>query len=194
MVLDDDPSTGNAAPLDSAKKNKQPIKKVLQFDHLIYFVYNNHCYQVLEKRPEVRLLEYCDVPGITLCPQLVFAQKAIASSAKRVKLEHPSCEFGRYYLPDHFFWSILTVFPGHSAPTRHMHEFKGCSEEALSVAEVVAHNPPIDPSRSALQAHIADLEADLRSVDFRLQNFYHQRTVVSGILDDAKSRLLSDFY
>ena len=66
-----------------------------------------------------------------------------------------------------------------------MREYKGCSAEALVVASNIANGTPIKPSRIALQAHIADLKADLRNVDFRLQNFFHQRTVISGILEDA---------
>jgi hypothetical protein len=77
-------------------------------------------------------------------------------------------------------------------PTRQMHEYKGCSEDALATASSVAQTP-IEPSRIALQAHISDLEADLRNVDFRLQNFYHQRTVISGILEDAIARLNTEF-
>jgi len=73
-----------------------------------------------------------------------------------------------------------------------MHEYKGCSEDALATASSVAQTP-IEPSRIALQAHISDLEADLRNIDFRLQNFYHQRTVISGILEDAIARLNTEF-
>lgn len=74
-----------------------------------------------------------------------------------------------------------------------MHEYKGCSEAALATASKVAHGAVIEPSRIALQAHIADLEADLRNVDFRLQNFFHQRTVISGILEDATLRLHTEY-
>ena len=65
----------------------------------------------------------------------------------------------------------------------------GCSAEALSVATSIAQSPPINPSAQSLQAHIADLEADLRNVDFRLQNFYHQRTLIASILSDSKTQL-----
>lgn len=71
----------------------------------------------------------------------------------------------------------------------HSHSFKGCSTQALDGAAAIAAGPSIDPSRPALQAHISDLEADLRNVDFRLQNFYHQRSVIAGILEDAVSLL-----
>lgn len=74
-----------------------------------------------------------------------------------------------------------------------MQEYKGCSEEALATASSVAHGTPIEPSRIALQAHISDLEADLRNVDFRLQNFFHQRTVISGILEDAVAQLSTEY-
>jgi hypothetical protein len=74
-----------------------------------------------------------------------------------------------------------------------MHEYKGCSAEALATAASVAHGPDVEPSRISLQAHIADLEADLRNVDFRIQNFFHQRTVIHGILEDANARFKSEF-
>jgi hypothetical protein len=74
-----------------------------------------------------------------------------------------------------------------------MHEYKGCSEEALATASTVANGTTIHPSRIALQAHIADLEADLRNVDFRIQNFYHQCTVISRILEDATLRLNTEY-
>ena len=74
-----------------------------------------------------------------------------------------------------------------------MHEYKGCSEAALATASKVAHSAVLEPSHIALQAHIADLEADLRNVDFHLQNFFHQCTVISGILEDATSRLQSKY-
>jgi len=73
-----------------------------------------------------------------------------------------------------------------------MHEYKGCSEDALTTASSVPQTP-IESSHIALQAHISDLEADLRNVDFCLQNFYHQRTVISGILEDAIARLNTEF-
>jgi hypothetical protein len=75
-----------------------------------------------------------------------------------------------------------------------MHEYQGCSDEALAAASKVALGATIEPSRVALQAHIADLEADLRNVDFRLQNFFHQRTVVFGILEDAIARLNTEYH
>lgn len=70
-----------------------------------------------------------------------------------------------------------------------MHEFQGCSDDALLAASAIAHDSNIIPSANTLQAHIADLEADLRNVDFRLQNFYHQRTLIASILFEAKARL-----
>lgn len=169
MVIDEDPSTA-----DSSKKGKAPFKKVTP-----------------EKRPEVKLLEYVDVPGFSICAKYRYLQKLVTPPVKRAKVEHPCSDPGMspFYLCNLFTPNFSTV-PG--APTRQMHEFKGCSAEALSVAESVAAGAPITPSRVALQAHISDLESELRNVDFRLQNFYHQRTVVSGILEDAVKCLSSN--
>lgn len=47
----------------------------------------NWPFQALEKRPEVRLLEYADVPGMTICPLLFYAQEL---AAKRFKKSKPS--------------------------------------------------------------------------------------------------------
>jgi hypothetical protein len=70
-----------------------------------------------------------------------------------------------------------------------MHEYKGCSDEALSVAADLSLGPTINPTASVIHAQIFDLEADLRNVDFRLQNFYHQRTLICSLLAEAKDRL-----
>ena len=75
---------------------------------------------------------------------------------------------------------------GNGAPKR---VIQGRSEVALSTARSLAEGPLFEPSCIALQAHIADLEADLHSVDFRIQNFYHQRTVILSILEGATARL-----
>jgi len=42
-------------------------------------------YQALEKRPEVRLIEYADVPRMTICPLLFYAQELAAKRFKKLK-------------------------------------------------------------------------------------------------------------
>jgi len=75
-----------------------------------------------------------------------------------------------------------------------LYDFKGCTESALAASAEIACSTTLDPpSRAALQAHISDLEADLRNVDFRLQNFYHQRSVISSILEDAVTKLRVEY-
>lgn len=136
----------------------------------------------------MRLLAYHDVPGILIGPEYFSAQKVLASSSKRVKIETPSNDPSEYFL-NLSLHSLVSFISIDGIPTRLMHEFQGCSESALSAAHLIAQQPLLEPSRTALKAHVADLEADLRNVDFRLQNFYHQRCVISGILEDAVARL-----
>ena len=52
-------------------------------------------HQVPEKRPEVRLLEYHEVPGILMDSKYNFVQKVIAASAKRPKLATPRDPHGK---------------------------------------------------------------------------------------------------
>lgn len=142
------------------------------------------------------MLEYLDIPGFVMDSKYNYFQKVIAPATKRPKLEHPTDPQGKLYLlflgfrPLSFSPTYLCQFL--IVPTRQMREYKGCSTEALVMASNIANGTPIEPSRIALQAHIADLEADLRNVDFRLQNFFHQRTVISGILEDAVLRLKTE--
>jgi hypothetical protein len=53
----------------------------------------------------------------------------------------------------------------------------------------IAANPVIDPSSKALQAHIGDLEQDLRNTEFRLQFLYHLRTTTLDLLAAARRQL-----
>jgi hypothetical protein len=46
-----------------------------------------------------------------------------------------------------------------------------------------------NPSSQALQAHFADLEQEVRDIDFRLHFMYRQRLSTLELLNAAKSRL-----
>lgn len=83
----------------------------------------------------------------------------------------------------------FSLAPSHGIPSFDLPEFNGVSQEALDAARSLSRLPSVDPSTSSLQAHIADLEADLRNIDFRLQNFYHQRIALATLLTDAQARL-----
>jgi len=112
-------------------------------------------------------------------------QQFIDSVAKRVKVE-PINTTGNFLF---LFFAYINFFNVSLAPTRQMHFIDGCSEEAFKTAQAIAKGPELEPSRAALIAQIADLEADIRNVDFRLQNFFHQRTVISNIRDGSVARL-----
>jgi len=120
-----------------------------------------------------------------MSPKYFLVQQFINSVAKRVKVE-PVNTTGNFL----FISSLISISSTFSlAPTRQMHSIDGCSEEAFKTAQAIAKGPELEPSRAALIAQIADLEADIRNVDFRLQNFFHQRTVIANIRDSSVARL-----
>jgi hypothetical protein len=50
----------------------------------------------------------------------------------------------------------------------------------------------IVPSSGALSAYIADLERDIRNLDFRLQYLYHHRLATLELLASAKSQVVQN--
>jgi hypothetical protein len=46
-----------------------------------------------------------------------------------------------------------------------------------------------EPSSAALQAHISDLESELRTTEFRLHFLYHQRSSLIILITEAKKQL-----
>ena len=56
-----------------------------------------------------------------------------------------------------------------------------------SIRSIVAN--VIEPSNAALQAHIADLEQELKNQDFRLQYIFNQRSTTSSLLAAAKGQV-----
>ena len=101
MVIDDDPGAGDVAPLDPSKKLKAPAKKVCflfcfkLFFSKIYFVLYH---KVPEKRPEVNLLKYLDIPSFVMESKYNYFQKVIAPATKHPKLEHPTDPQSKLYL------------------------------------------------------------------------------------------------
>jgi len=60
------------------------------------------------------------------------------------------------------------------------------SKDTATAIRTIAQGPVPEPSSDALQAHITELEQDLRNVEFRLQFLYHQRTSTSDLLNTAR--------
>lgn len=90
MSIDDtgtipDPATGSSNAEEASNKAKASSnKKVpLQFQFSTLPRANTIRFKTPEKRPEVRLLEYSQVPGITITPRF---QKFLSS--KKVKTDH----------------------------------------------------------------------------------------------------------
>lgn len=83
------PVTGEAPLPDSPSKGKEPsVKKVRPLHFLLLSSFSlTSLFQTAEKRPEVIMLEYYEVPGMTVDDNFLFAQKLV-SNAKRLKTEH----------------------------------------------------------------------------------------------------------
>jgi hypothetical protein len=63
------------------------------------------------------------------------------------------------------------------------------SQEVLhNISTIVAGSSSENPSSQALDAHIADLEQEVRDLDFRLYFLYRQRLAALELLSTAKSR------
>jgi hypothetical protein len=62
-------------------------------------------------------------------------------------------------------------------------------DQVLHTARDIAQSGSFHPSPASLRAHIAELELELNSVDFRLQYFYLQRTNIASALVDARLHL-----
>lgn len=62
-------------------------------------------------------------------------------------------------------------------------------EVVLKTAQQIASGAALDPSPGGLQVHISDLETELRTTEFRLHFFYHQRANLLNMIAEAKQQL-----
>ena len=152
---------------------------------LYLFFYSS---QFAEKRPEVCFLEYYAIPNITICPQFLRIQK-LASAAKKAKLDHLNADpatAGNYrlYLFCLLFLDLIYFcLLGKDASSTSILP----DNIVQSIRGLVANTT--EPSNAALQAHIADLEQELKNEDFRLQYIFSQRSTTSSLLAAAKGQL-----
>ena len=91
MVLDPEASAPNQVTANSPeavqKAKGSPTKRVCSPIDFCPLFLSQIFVQTPEKRPEVRLLEYYEIPNIIIGPRLFYAQKLIAN-AKRAKTSH----------------------------------------------------------------------------------------------------------
>lgn len=59
-------------------------------------------------------------------------------------------------------------------------------ENVATTVRAIAQGKPIEPSPEALQALIAELESDVRNIEFRLQFLYFERKSALESLANAK--------
>jgi hypothetical protein len=96
---------------DASNKGKETsVKKVFSLSFISFFSCLTFLFQTLEKRPEVILLEYYEVPGITIDDNFLFAQKLV-SNAKRIKTEHLAMANGVFIIQFNYpLCLIILVF------------------------------------------------------------------------------------
>jgi hypothetical protein len=122
--------------------------------------------QVVEKRPEVRFLEYADIPGILKDTRLLKFQK-LASAAKKHKSHH-----------------LATC----SKAVSSLESVEG-SVLSERVLEEIPRLCPGDPSFTVVHAQVADMEQEVRNLEFRLQFLWNQRKDACQWLANARENL-----
>lgn len=143
--------------------------------------------QALEKRPEVRFLEFHELPHFSLSSLTLRLQKLVPGPGKRFKTEHlvqlPARSSGMFLFSfSHEFVKTHSSFLDAEAASATPPVLPA---GVLREIEEMAAGRPIEPSSKALAAHIADLEAELQSNDYRLLFFYHQRRSLFASLAKA---------
>jgi hypothetical protein len=171
-------ASAETSTTDSNKSTPAAVKKVC-FPALPANFYYPYDAQPTEKRPEVRLLDFCDVPGMTFGPEYSFAQKVAFS--KRPKTDHPSSSSGKSLFL--FYDSSLIIL---RIATVDQTVKKNCSDAALDKGRFLSLGPVLVPSQNTMRAHLAELEADLVNVDFRLEYFFQQHNHLANAVQEAK--------
>ena len=189
MIVDNE-SVTSATPINSGNGEESPKKgKFRDNKKVCPHVGHHHSFtpcgslsQVPEKRPEVRFLEVSEIPGITIGSRF---QKVL--SAKKQKTDHLNSSGSCLFI--HSFLLCSSQFIAGSIEGPLVSEASLLPQEALdNIASSAASDLSIDPSMQALQANVADLEQEIRDLDFRLHFMYRQRQSTLALLNTAKSR------
>ena len=137
-----------------------------------------------DRRAEVKLLDFLDIPGITPGKELTKAQKAVLAQSKKAKCDHPTHALlpcGRTYNPLLIFFLYISAIA---------FKPKGLlSDSAISNLGALSQAPASKPNAEALSGHIRELEFKLHNLEFRLQYFYNQRSLTLQNLGVAKRQL-----
>ena len=146
----------------------------------------------MEKRPEVRLLEYAAVPGITICPQLLHAQEI---AAKRFKKPKPSFSAPGIGSNGAFsFFLFPTLITNDQALLALVADYKKVVSYAEDLIQNARDRPSeahalLEPCLAPLSATLADLECELRVVEFRLGELLSKRSSLLSKLVDVQTIL-----
>jgi hypothetical protein len=77
---------------------------------------------------------------------------------------------------------------GSSSSSSVLEELGSLPSDTLTSLNALAAGPSVEPSATALQTHMGDLEMELRNTEFRLQYLFQQRVSLLSLLSMAKSQ------
>ena len=139
----------------------------------------------------MRLIEYADVPGMTICPLLFYAQELAAKRFKKLKPSVNAPGVGSNsafsFHSSRFYPLILTAFISAA-------DFKRITSYTEELIQNARDRPSetraiLEPCLAPLSASLADLENELRGAEFRLEGLLSKRSSLLSKLVDVQTLL-----
>src|SRR5579863_472446 len=132
-------------------------------------------------RPEVKLLEYPQVPGITQSSSFFLAQRIISSKRQKITESKSSFLFFRFFI--YFLFIFLDAAAGFAPFLTPV----PMSENELSLIKDALSNHPIVHDPAVLQAQVQTMESDLLAKEMRLRYSFSERNRKAGLLAEFKA-------
>ena len=130
-------------------------------------------------RPEVKLLEYPQVPGITQSPSFFLAQRIISSKRQKTTESKSSILF-------FCFVSYLSFLDAAAGFAPFLTPVPMSENELLLIKDALSSHPTVhDPA--VLQAQVQTMESDLLAEEMHLRYSFSERNRKAGLLADFKA-------
>jgi hypothetical protein len=183
MPLINESSSANCT--ESAKKSKgKDTKKVYSLSPCDFLDPHRRAlpFQSSERRPEVRFLEYANIPGITQDKRLAKFQK-LAFNSKKLKAEHLGAFNGKHsFRPCTLVFhlriprNLNLLYTGSGAPRASETEYTfGSNLTPEELAGLQDINPSAEVTQDTILAQMEELEQELRNTEFRIHFLFRQR-------------------
>jgi len=139
----------------------------------------------------VRLIEYADVPGMTICPLLFYAQELTAKRFKKLKPSVNAPGVG----PNSALSFISPLFLSFDINSFYLAaDFKRITSYTEELIQN-AHDRPsetraiLEPCLAPLSASLADLENELRGAEYRFEGLLSKRSSLLSKLVEVQTLL-----